>query len=155
MTALGTILVSRYSLYVDYWGIALPGILAGIGTGLFFVPLTAVTFGNIARAQYDEASGVYALMRGIGGSASIAVVSCLFVRQTQIHWQELSAHITPFNQALVPYLAEHGLSPYSPLAAQRRSSPTRSPARPRCSPSMTCSGSSPSQRWPSFRCCFS
>ncbi|HCL63095.1 MAG TPA: MFS transporter [Rhizobiales bacterium] len=117
MTALGTILMSHYSLYVDYWGIALPGILAGIGTGLFFVPLTAVTFGNIARAQYDEASGVYALMRGIGGSASIAVVSWLFVRQTQIHWQELSAHITPFNQALVPYLAEHGLSPYSAQAA--------------------------------------
>src|SRR6202162_5658840 len=77
MTALGTILMSHYSLYVDYWGIALPGILAGIGTGLFFVPLTAVTFGNIARVQYDEASGVYALMRGIGGSASIAVVSWL------------------------------------------------------------------------------
>jgi DHA2 family multidrug resistance protein len=117
MTALGTILMSHFSLYVDYWGIALPGILAGIGTGLFFVPLTAITFGNIAKVQYDEASGIYALMRGIGGSASIAVVSWLFVRQTQIHWNELSAHITPYNQALVPYLAEHGLSPYSPQAA--------------------------------------
>ena len=81
------------------------------------MPLTAVTFGNIAKVQYDEASGIYALMRGIGGSASIAVVSWLFVRQTQIHWNELSAHITPYNQALVPYLAEHGLSPYSPQAA--------------------------------------
>ncbi len=116
MTALGTILMSHYSLYVDYWGIALPGVLAGVGTGLFFVPLTAVTFGNIAKAQYDEASGVYALMRGIGGSASIAVVSWLFVRQTQIHWNELSGHITPFNQALIPYLAQHGLTPYSPQA---------------------------------------
>jgi len=116
MTALGTILMSHYSLYVDYWGIALPGVLAGVGTGLFFVPLTAVTFGNIAKAQYDEASGVYALMRGIGGSASIAVVSWLFVRQMQIHWNELSGHITPFNQALVPYLAQHGLTPRSPQA---------------------------------------
>ena len=99
MTALGTMLMSHYSLYVDYWGIATARcIWPGVGTGLFFVPLTAVAFGNIAKAQYDEASGVYALMRGIGGSASIAVVSWLFVRQTQIHWNELSGHITPLTR---------------------------------------------------------
>ncbi len=74
---------------MDYWGIAGPGIWSGIGTGLFFVPLTAVAFASIPKAQYDEASGVYSLMRGIGGSAGIAVVSWLFVRQTQIHWNEL------------------------------------------------------------------
>jgi MFS transporter, DHA2 family, multidrug resistance protein len=117
LTALGSMLMAHYPLMVDYWGIATPGIWSGIGTGLFFVPLTAAAFANIPRAQYDEASGVYALMRGIGGSAGIAVVSWLFVRQMQIHWSELSAHITPFKQALVPYLAEHGLTPYSPTAA--------------------------------------
>jgi MFS transporter, DHA2 family, multidrug resistance protein len=110
-------LMAHYPLMVDYWGIATPGIWSGIGTGLFFVPLTAAAFANIPKAQYDEASGVYSLMRGIGGSAGIAVVSWLFVRQTQIHWAELTAHITPFNHALVPYLAEHGLTPYSPMAA--------------------------------------
>jgi DHA2 family multidrug resistance protein len=45
------------------------------------------------------------------------VVSWLFVRQTQIHWGELTAHITPFNRELIPYLAQHGLTPYSPTAA--------------------------------------
>jgi DHA2 family multidrug resistance protein len=60
---------------------------------------------------------VYALMRGIGGSAGIAVVSWLFVRQTQIHWAELTSHITPFNRDLATYLAQHGLTPYSPTAA--------------------------------------
>ena len=118
MTALGTILMSHYSLYVDYWGIALPGVLAGMGTGLFFVPLTAVTFGNIAKAQYDEASGVYALMRGIGGSASIAVVSWLFVRQTQIHWNELSGHITPSTRRSFPISPSMG-SPPTPRRRDR------------------------------------
>ena len=117
LTAVGTFLMSHYSLYTDYWGIAVPGIWSGIGTGLFFVPLTSAAFANIRKAQYDEASGVYSLMRGIGGSAGIAVVSWLFVRQTQIHWNELSAHITPYNPALLPYLAQHGLNPYSPQAA--------------------------------------
>src|SRR4029079_559526 len=117
LTARCTLLTARFSMMVDYWGIATPGIWAGIGTGLFFVPLTAAAFASIPKAQYDEASGVYALMRGIGGSAGIAVVSWLFVRQTQIHWNELTAHINPYNPALLPYLAQHGLNPYSPQAA--------------------------------------
>ncbi|MEX1060207.1 MAG: DHA2 family efflux MFS transporter permease subunit, partial [Methyloceanibacter sp.] len=116
MTALGTFPMAYFSLYVDFWGIATPGILAGIGSGLFFVPLTAVAFASIPNAKYDEASGVYALMRGIGGSAGIAVVSWLLVRQSQIHFNELTAYITPFNRDLIPYLAERGLTPYSPQA---------------------------------------
>jgi DHA2 family multidrug resistance protein len=117
MTALGTLPMAYFSLYVDYWGIATPGMIAGIGSGLFFVPLTAVAFASIPKAQYDEASGVYALMRGIGGSGGIAIVSWLFVRQAQIHFNELTAHITPFNRDLAPYLGQHGLNPYSPEAA--------------------------------------
>ena len=117
MTAAGTFPMAYFSLYVDFWSIATPGILAGIGSGLFFVPLTAVAFASIPNAKYDEASGVYALMRGIGGSAGIAVVSWLLVRQSQIHFNELTAHITPFNRDLIPYLAERGLTPYSPQAA--------------------------------------
>jgi DHA2 family multidrug resistance protein len=117
MTAVGTLPMAYFSLYVDFWGIATPGMLAGIGSGLFFVPLTAVAFASIPRAQYDEASGVYALMRGIGGSAGIAVVSWLFVRQTQIHFNELTGHVTPYNSDIVPYLGQYGLTPLSPEAA--------------------------------------
>ena len=116
LTAAGTLLMSHFTLYVDYWGIATPNMVAGVGTGLFFVPLTAVAFASVASAKYDEASGIYSLMRGIGGSAGIAVVSWLFVRQTHIHFAELTAHVTPYNAELVPYLAERGLSPFSPQA---------------------------------------
>src|SRR5262245_33412776 len=104
MTALGTMLMAHFTLYVDYWGIATPGIWSGIGTGLFFVPLTAVAFASISKSQLDEASGVYALMRGIGGSAGIAVVSWLFVRQTQIHFAELTSHVTSYNRVMLDFL---------------------------------------------------
>jgi MFS transporter, DHA2 family, multidrug resistance protein len=116
LTAVGTLLMAHFSLYVDYWSIATPNMVAGVGTGLFFVPLTAVAFASVASAKYDEASGVYSLMRGIGGSAGIAVVSWLFVRQTHVHFAELTAHITPYNQDLLPYLTEKGLTPLSPEA---------------------------------------
>ena len=118
MTALGTLPMAYFNLYVDFWGIATPGMLAGIGSGLFFVPLTAVAFASIPKAQYDEASGVYALMRGIGGSAGIAVVSWLFVRQTQIHFNELTAHVTPLQPG--PHSLSRPIRAHAPTRRNRR-----------------------------------
>jgi DHA2 family multidrug resistance protein len=83
--------------------------------GLFFVPLTAVAFGSISDNKLDEAAGLYALTRGIGSSVGIAVVSWLFVRQGQVHWDDLITHISPFNPALPPYIAAQGLNPQSPV----------------------------------------
>ncbi len=105
LTAIGTLLMARFSLYVDAWGIAWPGIVAGAGMGLFFVPLTAAAFDRIPKAKLDEAAGIYALMRGIGSSMGIAIVSWLFVRQGQIHWDTLIGHVTPFSPEVHNYFS--------------------------------------------------
>ena len=88
--------------------------------GLFFVPLTAVAFGSVPTDKLDEAAGLYALMRGIGSSIGIAVVSWLFVRQVQVHWADLITHITPFNPAVPPYLSAPGLNPQAPALRAAR-----------------------------------
>jgi DHA2 family multidrug resistance protein len=115
LSAIGTVMMADLSLQAAAWAIASPGIIAGIGMGLFFVPLTAVAFGSISDNKLDEAAGLYALTRGIGSSIGIAVVSWLFVRQGQVHWDELIANINPFNPALPPYIAALGLNPQSPV----------------------------------------
>jgi MFS transporter, DHA2 family, multidrug resistance protein len=114
LSAVGTIMMAGLSLQADAWAIAAPGVLAGIGMGLFFVPLTAVAFGSVHHDKLDEAAGLYALMRGIGSSIGIAVVSWLFVRQGQVHWDYLRSHINPFNPLVPPYLSAHGLNVQAP-----------------------------------------
>ena len=114
LSAVGTMMMAGLSLQADSWAIAAPGIIAGIGMGLFFVPLTAVAFGRMENEKLDEAAGLYALMRGIGSSIGIAVVSWLFVRQTQVHWDDLITHINPFNPVVPPYLSAHGLDVHAP-----------------------------------------
>jgi MFS transporter, DHA2 family, multidrug resistance protein len=116
LSAVGTIMMASLSLQADSWAIAAPGVLAGIGMGLFFVPLTAVAFGSVPNTKLDEASGLFALLRGIGSSVGIAVVSWLFVRQGQVHWDNLIANISPYNPAVPSYLAALGLNPQSPGA---------------------------------------
>jgi DHA2 family multidrug resistance protein len=106
--------MARLSLFVDAWGLVWPGMIAGAGMGLFFVPLNVVAFATIPNAKLDEASGVMALMRNIGASIGIAVVSWLLVRQGQINWQNLISHLSPFNPAVTPYLSSQGLDFHSP-----------------------------------------
>ena len=114
LSAIGALTMSRLSLYVDAWGLIWPGMIAGAGMGLFFVPLNAVAFGSIPDAKLDEASGMIALMRGIGSSIGIAVVSWLLVRQGQVHWVNLTNHVNPFNPSIAPYFAASGLDMASP-----------------------------------------
>jgi len=114
LSAIGAMVMSRLSLYVDAWGLIWPGMISGAGMGLFFVPLNAVAFGCITDAKLDEASGLMALMRGIGSSIGIAVVSWLLVRQGQIHWAHLLDNLSPFNPSVAPYFAGSGLNMSSP-----------------------------------------
>src|SRR6476660_5771758 len=112
LTAIGSLAMAHLSLSVDAWGLIWPGMIAGAGMGLFFVPINAVAFATIPAAKLDEASGVMALMRNIGASIGIAIVSWLLVRQSQIHWENLINHVSPFNPAVPSYssaLAAQGL----------------------------------------------
>jgi MFS transporter, DHA2 family, multidrug resistance protein len=102
-------------LEVDACELIWPSLIAGAGMGLFFVPLTAVAF-NMPSNRLDEASGPYAVMRGIGSALGIALVSWLLVRQGQVHWQNLIGHITPFNPAILPYQSAFGIDYWSERA---------------------------------------
>jgi DHA2 family multidrug resistance protein len=55
-------------------------------------------------------------MRGIGSSIGIAVVSWLFVRQGQVHWDNLISYINPYNPAVPPYLSALGINVQTPGA---------------------------------------
>jgi DHA2 family multidrug resistance protein len=105
LTAIGSLAMAHLSLSVDAWGLIWPGMIAGAGMGLFFVPINAVAFATIPAAKLDEASGVMALMRSIGASIGIAIVSWLLVRQGQIHGENLISHVSPFNPAVPSYLS--------------------------------------------------
>jgi DHA2 family multidrug resistance protein len=49
----------------------------------------------LRKEEIGNASGIYNLMRNIGGSVGIALISTTLVRGAQIHQNYLSAHLTP------------------------------------------------------------
>ncbi|MEZ5840470.1 MAG: DHA2 family efflux MFS transporter permease subunit [Hyphomicrobiales bacterium] len=118
LTAAGNLTLGFIDLDVDFWRLTWPGIIAGFGMGFFFVPLSTVAFDRIPREKADEAAGLYGVMRSIGSSIGIAFVGWQLVSRTQLHWNGLVGHITPYSEEAAAWLAPLGLSPSDPEGAR-------------------------------------
>jgi DHA2 family multidrug resistance protein len=94
--------------------IMLPAFLQGIGLGLIFVPLSTVAYATLDRSRMAEAAGIYSLVRTIGSSIGISIVTTVMAHQAQIIWNELGAHITLYQQEVIDYLRRLHLSPRDP-----------------------------------------
>lgn len=117
LTGTGNVMLGWLDLTAGFWDLAWPGVISGLGMGLFFVPMSTLAFQNIGRDRQDEASGIYGVTRSIGFSIGIAIVGWQVANRLQFHYAALSAGITPFNPAVAAYLAPLGLDPDSPAGA--------------------------------------
>jgi len=108
--------MTRWSLDVNPWAIIWPGLLQGFGLGLIFVPLSTVAYMTLPRQRMAEAAGIYSLVRTIGASVGISIVTTLMSHESQVNWNELGANITRYNPAVMAYLRSLHLSPNDPHA---------------------------------------
>jgi DHA2 family multidrug resistance protein len=90
---------------VDYWALAWPRFVQGLGTGLVFVPLNAVGLATIPRISMGNATALLNVVRNLGGGAGVAIVSSLLTRRTQEHQSTLIAHVNQFDAETTARLA--------------------------------------------------
>jgi DHA2 family multidrug resistance protein len=76
------------------------GIIQGLGLGFMFVPLSTITFATLAPELRTQGTALFSLMRNLGSSIGISIVSVLLTRNTEIVHASLSEHVTPFQDAL-------------------------------------------------------
>jgi MFS transporter, DHA2 family, multidrug resistance protein len=88
-------LFSHLNLNAGYWDIFWPQILQGAAMAFLFVPLMTTSMSGIAKEKMGNATSIYNLMRNIGGSFGIALMTTLLARREQVHQNQLISHITP------------------------------------------------------------
>ena len=96
-------LMAGLNLNADFFAIAMPRLVQGFGLGLFFVPLAAATYVNIPKEQMGNASGIFNLIRNLGGSFGVAAATTLLSQRSQLHQNFLVENITPYSTALREY----------------------------------------------------
>lgn len=102
--AAGSYALSHISLQISPWSLFWPQILAGLAIGFLFIPVNVLATAPLRRDQLGSATGSLNLMRNVGGSVGIALVSTFLVRRTQLHQAYLADHLSPENSILQQYV---------------------------------------------------
>lgn len=95
--AYSTHLMSKFNLHADFYSIAWPRVVLGIGMGFTVIPLMTLAFSSIKKEEMGNATGIFNLLRNLGGSFGVAFISTMIARRAQFHQVHLVEHLTPFD----------------------------------------------------------
>ncbi len=98
LAAVSLFMMSRWTLDISFWQAASPRIVLGVGLAFLFVPLSTVAFAYMDPARIGNATGLFNLMRNIGGSVGIAAAQTMLARRAQFHQERLVENISPYSQ---------------------------------------------------------
>jgi len=93
-------LMAQFNLQASLEAIIWPRILMGFGLGFLFIPLQILSLSRIAKEEMANATGIFNLLRNLGGSFGVAFVTTLLVRRAQFHQDHLAQHLTIFDRNL-------------------------------------------------------
>jgi MFS transporter, DHA2 family, multidrug resistance protein len=89
--------LSQLTFDVAWSNIATVTFLNGLANPLIFIALSTMSFGTLRREQMGGATGIYNLMRNLGGSVGISVATTLLARRAQVHQNVMVARMTPYD----------------------------------------------------------
>jgi DHA2 family multidrug resistance protein len=92
----GTWSMAHFNSDIDFWNIALPGLFRGIGSGFIFIPMTTLSLSAVSKEDMATASGLFNMVRTIGGSIGIAILVAMVSSHSQMHQTYLTEQIDPF-----------------------------------------------------------
>lgn len=100
----GSWMMTRYNADIEPMDLLLPLFLQGMGMGLIWVPVSALSFSTIPQEKSAEASGVYSLVRSITSAMGVSFTSTYLARELESQWSILRGQVNPYNPAVQAYL---------------------------------------------------
>ncbi len=115
------------TMSIDYSGdqFWLPNVVRAIGQALVITPLTAVAMLAIAPKDAGDASGLFNMLRNLGGAVGTAALATVITKREQFHSNIIGQAVTVYRdevrqriEAMTGYFMAHGVS--DPHAAQHQ-----------------------------------
>ncbi len=84
-----TLYIGNITLDISPTTLLIPILLTGFALSFVFVPISTAAYGTLKQEQVGNASGVFNLMRNVGGSIGISVAQTLITRRSAVHQNEI------------------------------------------------------------------
>ena len=82
---LATLYFGNITLQISPTTLLLPILLTGFALSFVFVPISTAAYGTLSNDKIGNASGIFNLMRNVGGSIGISMAQTLLTRRTTAH----------------------------------------------------------------------
>src|SRR3954464_14280188 len=109
-------MTTNYAADQLFW----PNIVRAIGQALVFAPLSAVATAGIEAENAGSASGLFNMMRNLGGAVGIAMLQTFLTKREQYHSNVLTQSVSLLEQAtrtrieqLTQYFMNHGVADHA------------------------------------------
>jgi DHA2 family multidrug resistance protein len=96
---LTTLYFGSITLDVSPTTLFLPILITGFGLSFVFVPISTAAYGTLRNDQIGNASGLFNLMRNVGGSIGISIATTLLTRRAAVHQNEIINQVPQSGQA--------------------------------------------------------
>jgi len=103
--AIGTWQASFITVDWDFWELLWPQIFRGVSLMLCMVPINNLALGTMAPQKIKNASGLFNLMRNLGGAVGLALINTLLDKRMDLHLERLRESVTWGRQVAVETLA--------------------------------------------------
>jgi DHA2 family multidrug resistance protein len=115
-----------FSFITHDWGAAqllLPQVLRGFPQVFAVAPAINLGLGSLPPERLKYASGLFNMMRNLGGAVGIAVCGAVLNNRTNFHFHAIASNLTPANGAMVRLVTEvaerYAAIPRSPQAGHQ------------------------------------
>jgi DHA2 family multidrug resistance protein len=88
------------NLDIGPYTLLLPIVLTGFALSFVFVPLATMTVATVPNPKMGNATGLFNMLRNIGGSIGISMATTALIRRADLHQTYLIEHLTPTTPAL-------------------------------------------------------
>jgi DHA2 family multidrug resistance protein len=109
-------MTTNYAADQLFW----PNIVRAVGQALVFAPLSAVATAGIEAENAGSASGLFNMMRNLGGAVGIAMLQTFLTKREQYHSNVLTQSVSMLEQAtrtrieqLTQYFMNHGVADHA------------------------------------------
>src|SRR6202000_888065 len=99
-----TSMLSHSTLATGQQDVLIPLLIRGVGMALLFVPLTTLAIADLKGPELGQGTGLNNMMRQLGGSFGIAVLTHIIHIRTAFHRSNLLVNVNSYNNAFTQRL---------------------------------------------------
>lgn len=93
--------MTRWGLMIDWTYVLYTGLLQGFGMGFVFIPMNQLAFATLSPRHRTDGSSLLYLVRSIGSSIGISIMSTMFARNLQTSHSDIATHVTSSSMSVI------------------------------------------------------